>query len=52
MISWHVNKFHDSLTLFVFYTILKWLDYKFTDMFREHGAQKIWYVPEIVRNLC
>jgi hypothetical protein len=35
MISWHVDKFHDFLTLFVFYTILKHLDDKFNAMFSE-----------------
>jgi hypothetical protein len=38
--------------LFVFYTILKQLDRKFTVIFREHGARKFWSVPEIGRNLC
>jgi hypothetical protein len=32
MISGHVDKFHDFLTLFVFYTNLKQLDVKFTVM--------------------
>ena len=32
MMSWHVDKFHDFLTLFVFYTIFKQLDGKFTAM--------------------
>jgi hypothetical protein len=45
MISWHVDKFHDFLTLFVFYTILKQMDRKFTVLFREHGAQKFWFAP-------
>jgi hypothetical protein len=35
-----VNKFHDFLTLFVFYTIFKQLDGKFTVMFSEHGDVK------------
>jgi hypothetical protein len=35
-----VDKFHQFLTLFVFYTIFKQLDRKFTIMFREHCAQK------------
>jgi hypothetical protein len=52
MISRHVDKFHDFLTLFVFYTILKQLDRKFTVMVREHDARKFWSVPEIGRNLC
>jgi hypothetical protein len=52
MISQHVDKFHDFLTLFVFYTILKQLGRKFTVMFREHGAQKFQFVHKIGRNLC
>jgi hypothetical protein len=35
-----VDKFHDFLTSFVFYTIFKQLDGKFTAMFSEHGALK------------
>jgi hypothetical protein len=35
-----LSQFHDFLTLFVFYTILKPLDRKFTFMFREHNARK------------
>jgi hypothetical protein len=35
------------MTLFVFYTILKQLDRKFTFMFHEHGARKFRSVPEI-----
>jgi hypothetical protein len=45
MISWHVDKFYDFMTLFVFYTILKQLDGKFTVMFSEHDAQKFWSAP-------
>jgi hypothetical protein len=52
MISSHVDKFHDFLTLFVFYTIFKQLDDKLTDLFREHGARKFRSAPEIRRNLC
>jgi hypothetical protein len=52
MISWHVDKFHGFLTLFVFYKNLKQLDLKFSVMFHEHGAQKFWYVLEIGRNMC
>jgi hypothetical protein len=52
MISWHVDKFHDFLTLFVFYTILKQLDSKFTVMFSDNGARRFRYVPKIGRNLC
>jgi hypothetical protein len=51
MIPWHVDKFHDFLTLFVFYTIFKQLDGKFTAMFSEHGARSFWFAPEIGRNL-
>jgi hypothetical protein len=50
MISSHVDKFHDFLTLFVFYTILKQIDHKFTIMIREHGVRKFWYVSKIVCN--
>jgi hypothetical protein len=46
------GKFHDFLTLFVFYTILKQLDGKFTVMFSELGAQSFQSAPEIGRNLC
>jgi hypothetical protein len=52
MISWHVDKFHDFLTSFVFYTIFKQLDGKFTVMFSEHDARKFWSASEIGRNLC
>jgi hypothetical protein len=52
MISWYRDKFHDFLTLFVFYTIFKQLDGKFMIMFSEHGAQKFWFAPEIGGNLC
>jgi hypothetical protein len=41
MISW----FHDFLVLFVFYTIFKQPDGKFTTMFREHSAQKFLSAP-------
>jgi hypothetical protein len=52
MISWHLSKFYDFLTLFVFYTILKPLDRKFAILFREHGVLKFWSIPEIDLNLC
>jgi hypothetical protein len=52
MISWHVDKVHDFLTLFVFYTIFKQFHDKFTVMFSEHGAQIFRPAPEIGRNLC
>jgi hypothetical protein len=52
MASWHVDKFHDFLTLFVAYTILKQLDGKFTTMFSELGARSFRSVPEISRTLC
>jgi hypothetical protein len=52
MISWHVDMFHDFLTLFVFYTILKHLDGKFTTILSEHGARSFWSAPKIGRNLC
>jgi hypothetical protein len=47
-----VDKFHDFLTLFVFYTIFKQLDGKFTVMFSEYGARRFWSAREIGRNLC
>jgi hypothetical protein len=47
-----VDKFHDFLTLFVFYTIVKQLDDKFMVMFSEHGARRFRSVLEIGRNLC
>jgi hypothetical protein len=40
MISWHLEKFHDFLTLFEFYKLLKQLDRKLAVMFREHGVRK------------
>jgi hypothetical protein len=52
MISWHMDKFHDFLTLFVFYTIFKHVDGKFTAMFSERGARRFWLAPKIGRNLC
>jgi hypothetical protein len=47
-----MDKFHNFLTLFVFYIIFKQLDGKFTVMFREHGARKFRSALEIGRNLC
>jgi hypothetical protein len=41
MISWHMDKFHDFMTLFMFYTIFKQLDDKFMVMFSERGALKL-----------
>jgi hypothetical protein len=52
MTSLHMDKFHDFLTLFVFYAILKQLSHKFTVMFREHGARKFQFVHKIGCNLC
>jgi hypothetical protein len=52
MISWHVDKFHDFLTLFMFYTIFKLVDGKFTAMFSEHVARSFWSTPGVGRNLC
>jgi hypothetical protein len=46
-----VDKFYDFLTLFLFYIIFKQLDGKFTIMFSEHGARKLWSAPEIGPNL-
>jgi hypothetical protein len=34
----HLDKFHDFMSLFVFYTIFKHLDGKFTVLFSDHGA--------------
>jgi hypothetical protein len=51
MLSWHVDRFHDFLTLFVFYTILKQLDGKFTAILSEHDARSFRSAPEIGRNL-
>jgi hypothetical protein len=39
-----LTSFAIFLTLFVFYTVLKQLDSKFTVIFREHGARKFWPV--------
>jgi hypothetical protein len=52
MISWQVYKFHDFLALFVFYTIFKQLDGKFTAMLSEHGAWSFRSAPEVNHNLC
>jgi hypothetical protein len=41
-----VDKFREFLTLFVFYTIFKQLDDKFTIMFSEHGARRFWSAPD------
>jgi hypothetical protein len=46
MISWHVDKFHEFLTLFAFYTIFKQLDDKFMILFSEHSARKFWSAPK------
>jgi hypothetical protein len=47
-----VAKFHDFLTLFVFYTIFKHVDGKFMAMFSEHVARSFLSAPGIGRNLC
>jgi hypothetical protein len=52
MISWHVDKFHDFLALFVFYIIFKQLDGKFTATLSEYGARSFWSAPKVGRNLC
>jgi hypothetical protein len=52
MTPWHVDKFLDFLALFVFYTILKQLDLKFTIIFRAHGTKKFQTISEIGHNLC
>jgi hypothetical protein len=46
MILWHVDDFHNFLTLFVFYTILKQLNSKFTVLFHVQGARKFYSTPE------
>jgi hypothetical protein len=38
--------------LFVFYTIFKHVDVKFTAMFSEHVARSVRYASAIGRNLC
>jgi hypothetical protein len=50
MISWHVDNFHVFLTLFVFYTIFKHVDGKFTTIFSEHVARSFRSAPKISRN--
>jgi hypothetical protein len=40
------------LALFVFYTIFKQLDGKFTAMLSKHGARSFRSAPEVGRNLC
>jgi hypothetical protein len=50
MISLHVDKFNDFLTLFVFYTIFKHVDDKFTAMFSEHVARSFQSARGIGRN--
>jgi hypothetical protein len=52
IISWFLDKFHNFLILFVFYTTLKQLDHKFAVMLHEHGVRNFWYVPKLGRNLC
>jgi hypothetical protein len=47
-----VDKFHDFITLIVFYTIFKQPDDKFTTIFSENGARRFMSIPEIGRNLC
>ena len=47
-----MDKFHNFLTLFVFYTIFKHVDGKFTAMFSELGARSFRSPPKIGRNLC
>jgi hypothetical protein len=52
MISSPEDKFYDFLTLFVFYTIFKQLDDKFTAILSEYGARSFRSAHEIGRNLC
>jgi hypothetical protein len=47
-----MDKFHDFLTLFVFYIIFKHVDGKFTAIFSEHVARSFRFAPGIGRNLC
>jgi hypothetical protein len=47
-----VDKFYDFLTLFVFYTIFKHVDGKFTAMFSELVARSFRSAPKIGCNLC
>jgi hypothetical protein len=47
-----MDKFNDFMTLFVFYTIFKQLDGKFTAMLSEHGARSFRSTHETGRNLC
>jgi hypothetical protein len=49
MTSWHLDMFHDFLTLFTFYIIKKQLDRIFADMFREYILWIFW--PVIVYDL-
>jgi hypothetical protein len=44
-----MDKFHDFLSLFVFYKIFKQLYDKFTAMLSGHGARSFWSAPEIGR---
>jgi hypothetical protein len=52
-----VDKFHDFLSLFVFYKIFKQLDGKFTAMLSEHGSKPLtpvifkchWFDPQVTR---
>jgi hypothetical protein len=41
-----VDKFHEFLTLFMFYTIFKQLDDMFTVMFSDHGARTFCSAPD------
>ena len=47
-----MDKFHDFLSLFVFYKFFKQLYGKFTAMLSEHSARSFRSAPEIGRNLC
>jgi hypothetical protein len=47
-----MDKFHDFLTLFVFYTIFKHVNDKFTTMFSEHVDRSLRSDAEMGRNLC
>jgi hypothetical protein len=45
MISWHLDKFHDFPTLFVFYKILKQFVHKFVVMFHEQDVRNFLSFP-------
>jgi hypothetical protein len=46
-----MDKFYDFLTLFVFYTIFKHVNDKFTAMFSEHVARSFRSAPKIAKSV-